>query len=269
MSEIRRKFYAQGLKKFFVVDNPSILVCGGGLFDKEVISSCGFKQVTISNLDSRLKGDEFAPYKWAFENAEVLSFADNSFDYVVIHAAIHHASSPHRLLTEMYRVAKKGVFAIESRDSFVMRLFERFELTQVYEHAAVYYNNFKFGGVNNTHIPNYVYRWTEREIEKTIKTYAPYARHKFGYLYATSFPVSAQLEKNSLLKYLILKIAQPLFWIFAKLFKKQQNLFGFYIEKPSIPHDLHPWLLQGAEGGIKFNEDWGHHKYKSKIPTFE
>lgn len=269
MSDVRKQFYIDCVTRFFVKPEPSILVCGGGPFDKSVIESCGFKNVTISNLDSRLKGDEFAPFKWAYENAESMSFADNSFDYVVIHAAIHHASSPHRVLTEMYRVARLGVFAIESRDSFTMRIFERLGLTQVFEHAAVYYNDFKFGGVNNTHIPNFVYRWTEREIEKTIQTYAPHAKHRFAYSYATSFPVSAQLEKNGLIKYIVLKTAQPFFWLLTKIFKKQQNLFGFFIEKPIVPKDLYPWLMLNEKMEIVFNEAWGHEKYKKEKPNLE
>lgn len=269
MIDTRKKFYMDNATRFFTGSNPSILVCGGGPFDKDVLVSCGFKNVTISNLDNRLRGDEFAPYAWAYENAESMSFADNAFDYVVIHAAIHHASSPHRVLTEMYRVARKGVMAIESRDSFTMKMFEKLGFTQVFEHAAVYYNDFKYGGVNNTHIPNYVYRWTEREIEKTIKSYAPHAKHRFDYSYATAFPVSAQVERGGRVKYWILKFAQPLFWLLTIVFKRQQNLFAFFVGKPSLPADLYPWLKLTEAGTIAFDEAWGHRKYKNEKPSFE
>jgi len=81
-------------------------------------------------LDSRMTKDSYNPYVWKYENAESLSYPDESFDYVVIHAAIHHASSPHKVLTEMYRTAKIGVLAFESRDSVIMNYLERKELTQ-------------------------------------------------------------------------------------------------------------------------------------------
>ena len=55
----------------------------------------------------------FAPFKWSFQNAESLSFVDDSFDYVVIMPQ-SITSVPHKVLTEMYRVAKKGVLAFES-----------------------------------------------------------------------------------------------------------------------------------------------------------
>jgi SAM-dependent methyltransferase len=264
MTDVRSIFYANCIREFLQDTSSSVLVCGGGEFDKSILMHGGFTNVTISNLDTRMNASSYAPYQWKFENAESLSFEDNSFDYVVIHAAIHHASSPHKVVTEMYRVAKKGVLAIESRDSFTMRFFENLNLTQVYEHSAVYYNDGKYGGVNNSNVPNYVYRWTEREIEKTIKTYAPHARHKFSYRYATSFPVSAQVNKNGIVLYVLLKAAQPFFWALTRLFKKQQNLFAFFVKKPSLPGDLYDWLKLDENQNITFDMAWAESKFKKE-----
>jgi SAM-dependent methyltransferase len=158
----RGTFYQKVVRNLIEDKNASILVCGGGTLDKTIFENLGFHHVTISNLDTRMKGNEYAPFEWKYENAEQLSFPDGSFDYVVIHAAIHHASLPHKVLTELYRVARKGILAFESRDSVIIRLLERYGVTQTFEHAAVYYNDCKFGGVNNTEIPNYIYRWTLR-----------------------------------------------------------------------------------------------------------
>ena len=262
MDSVRKRFYKDLVSNFIPDKNTSILICGAGIFDKIVFEQSGFANVMISNLDTRMDGSKYLPFQWAYEDAQALSFQNESFDYTVIHAAVHHSSSPHRVLTEMYRVAKKGVIVIESRDSLIMRLLERLGLTQVYEHAAVYYNDGKFGGVNNTEIPNFVYRWTEREIEKTINTYAPYAKHTFKYRYATSFPVTPELEKNGTSKYLLLKILQPFFWLFTKLFPRQQNLFAFYIQKPHLPEDLFPWIKMNEKGELVFNTDWANRHYK-------
>jgi SAM-dependent methyltransferase len=266
MDRIRTNFYKNNVEKFFRDKSARILVCGAGSFDKYVFESLGYKNVTISNLDSRMKGNEYAPFRWAFEDAEKLSFPDNSFDYVAIHAAIHHGSSPHRMLTEMYRVAAKGVLAIESRDSLVMRFSEKYGLVQVYEHAAVYYNDGKFGGVNNSEIPNYVYRWTEREVEKTIQSFAPYANHKFHYSYETTFPVTPEMERNGVLKYGLLKIVQPFFWLLTRIFKRQQNLFAFFIEKPELSNAIFPWIKL-TEKGIGFNDEWASKRYRQELPN--
>lgn len=263
--EERVAFYKKVVEEQIKPKSASILVCGGGVLDKTVFKELGFQDVTISNLDTRIGSDDYAPYKWAFENAEALSFDDGSFDYVVIHAAIHHASLPHKLLIEMYRVAKIGLLAFESRDSLTMRILEYFNLTQVYEHAAVYYNDCKYGGMNNTDIPNFVYRWTEREVEKTIQTYAPYFKHKFVYKYGTAFPCTPELEAKGCIKKTFLIYARPFYWVFTKIFIKQQNLFSFYVEKPTSQNVLFPWLIfDEGDHKIKFNKAWGDKKYKNR-----
>lgn len=258
----RETFYLNCVCNLIKDKDCSILVCGGGTLDKNIFEELGFHDVTISNLDSRMNENEYNPFKWKYENAESLSFSSESFDYVVIHAAIHHASSPHKVINEMYRVARKGVLAFEARDSVIMRLLEKLGVTQVYEHAAVFYNDSKYGGVNNTEIPNYIYRWTEREIEKTIASYAPYCKHKFIYKYGTAFPCTPESENKGKYKVLLLRFIRPLFYVFVKLFPKQQNLFSFYIEKPVILNSLFPWLiLDNNTGKIAFNKEWGGKKY--------
>lgn len=260
----REKFYQNGVSDLIEDKNASILVCGGGSLDKAIFERLGFHDVTISNLDERMKGNEYTPFRWKYENAESLTFNAESFDYVVIHAAIHHASSPHKVLTEMYRVARRGILAFESRDSVIMRFFERWGITQTYEHAAVYYNDCKYGGVNNTEIPNYIYRWTEREIEKTVKSYAPYCRHKIIYRYGNAMPPTPGLENKGQLKTNLLKFMRPLYGLFVKLFPGQQNLFAFYVEKSTIPNSLFPWLIfDDKDGKITFSKEWGDRQYKS------
>jgi SAM-dependent methyltransferase len=267
----RHAFYRKVVAELISDKDASILICGAGPLDKETFESLGFKDVTISNLDSRMTGTEYAPFKWAYQNAESLSYPDKSFDYTVIHAAVHHASSPHRVVTEMYRVAKKGLLAFESRDSVIMRFLERNGLNQVYEHAAVYYNDCDFGGMNNTDIPNYVYRWTEREVEKTIQSYAPYYPHKYEFRYGTAFPVGPELENKGKLKVILLKVASPFYSLFTKVFPRQQNLFAFYVGKPDAARDAaFPWLDSHEEGGetrFKFNKVWGDQRYKSAPPA--
>ena len=70
------------------------------------------------------------------------------------------------------------------------------------------------------------------------------------------------------LKFLILTIAKPFYKIFTKIFPKQQNLFAFYIPKPKIPEDLHPWLTFNHELKIiKFDKLWGENVYKKNHPS--
>jgi ubiquinone/menaquinone biosynthesis C-methylase UbiE len=259
----RGTFYLRVVRALIQERNASILVCGGGTLDKNVFQALGFKNVVISNIDQRMLHADYAPFAWKYENAENLSYPDATFDYVVAHAALHHASAPHRVLLEMYRVAKKGVLAIENRDSALMRVMQFCRLTHSYEHAAVFGNDCATGGVNNTHIPNYIYRWTEREIEKTIRSYEPQFAPKIRYAYGTAFPCFAELERNGAIKYLCLKALQPLHWVLAKLFPRQQNLFAFFIDKDMNARKLQPWLkTDGVEGPVVFDKAWGERKYR-------
>jgi SAM-dependent methyltransferase len=261
MSDTRLSFYKNTIDKWIADKNASILVVGGGETDRETFHSAGYKNVVISNLDSRLNGDEFAPYQWSYQKAEDLSYGNAEFDFVVVHAALHHCESPHRALLEMYRVAKIAAISFESRDSLLMKFLEKIGLTPSYEHVAVFYNDGKFGGVNNTEIPNYIYRWTEREIEKTISSYAPLAQHQFAYQYGNDIPSATILEKKALIKKIIIIIANPIYRIFAMFFPKQQNLFAFRVDKPNIPQDLYQWLKVN-DGEVKFDYEWAKEKYK-------
>ena len=107
-----------------------------------------------------------------------------------------------------------------------------------------------------------VYRWTEREVEKTIKSYAPYAEHRFRYRYGVALSGTLELEKKGRIKYLFLRAVRPLHWLFAKLFPSQQNMFAFYVEKPALPERLLPWL-KWNNGDISFRKEWGEQRYKS------
>ena len=241
-------FYCNVVNELIENRNASILVCGAHQADRDLFKSLGFKNVLLSGMDER--DFDHYPFEQVIENAESLSFSDESFDYVVIHSAIHHTQSPHRVLTEMYRVGKKGILAFEGRDSLLIRLAEKFGFTQKYEVAGTYPGN----GVNGTDIPNYIYRWTEREIEKTINTFSPCFKHKFLYRYGTLYPNGSDLSNT---KKIILRLVRPFYFMFAKLFPKQQNLFAFYVEKPTPQDSLLPWLIHdNNKNKIEVNYNW-------------
>jgi SAM-dependent methyltransferase len=256
-TDSRGDFYRDTISEWIPDRASSILVVAGGDTDHRILLALGFSNVTISNMDSRMTGTEFAPFAWRPEDGECLNLENESFDYTIIHAGLHHMPSPHRGLTELYRVARKGVAIFEARDSFTMRLLERLDLTQTYEHSAVFYSEGRYGGVNNTDIPNYVYRWTERELEKTICSYAPTAKHRFRYRHGASPPSTPEL---GFIKRLVIMVAKPGYAFFSALFPKQRNLFAAFIEKPENEQSLHPWL-KVARGKVEFNHEWGANRY--------
>jgi ubiquinone/menaquinone biosynthesis C-methylase UbiE len=208
----------------------SVVVVGGGELDRTVLASRGFTDVTLTNLD---------PAQGEVEDAEALSYEDGSFDFGIVSAALHHCRSPHRALLELYRVTRVGVLALEARDSTLMRLANRMGVAEEYELTVVAAEGFRAGGVANSPVPNYVYRWTEREVEKTISSAAPERRHRFVWFRELELPVS------------ILEATGKRAWRFARwplralvtAFPGQANLFAFAVLKEG----LQPWMRSETE----------------------
>ena len=232
-----------------------VLVTCGGSMDQQVFARAGFQDVVISNVDTRLKGDEFAPFRWSFQDAERLEFPDSHFDFVVAHSGLHHCRSPHRALLEMYRVASKGVLVFEPRDGLLVRYGVRLGIGQEYEVAAVVANGGAYGGVENSAVPNYVYRWTARDVEKTIHSYAPHARHTFRYFYALRAPGAAGGMRRGSWRLPLTRALDFALTRFARVFPAFANNIGFFIGKPALPRDLQPWVRED-DGVLRLDEKY-------------
>ena len=227
------------LKKKLVSLNDSILIVAGGEKDKTVFFNCGFNDVIISNLDFHGGIKNYKPYDWRKEDAENLSFKDNTFDWVFAHAGLHHCASPHQALCEMLRVSRKGVGVFESRDSLLNKFANKFGLAPSYEIEPCVLSGGNYGGVRNSHIPNYVYKWTENEVKKTVMSYAPQHQHRFYFYYGLRIPIERLSMSKNILKKLLAKVGKIILPLFTFLFKKQGNLFSFIIEQNT---KLQPWL---------------------------
>ena len=107
--------------------------------------------------------------------------------------------------------------------------------------AAVAAHGLAAGGVANTSTPNFVYRWTEREVEKTIASFAPHARHRIRYFRAFELPDVLVTEARGP-RATALRLLRPVVGLVTKVLPNQANLFAFAIEKPQLPRDLQPWL---------------------------
>lgn len=239
------KTISDALKAGTMSVEDSILVVCGGNKDFRCFYSLGFKKVTITNVDPRMDEDSFAPFKWEFQDAEHLTYQDEQFDFVIVHAGLHHCASPHRGLLEMYRVARKGIFVFESRDNALIRLAKKLGFARDYEFEAVVGNNHKYGGFRNTEIPNYVYRWKEAEVIKTIQSFMPTIKHSFRFFYHLKIPLRRlSLSKNPLQK--AIGASSSLFFKgFTLLFPKQCNEFAFCVLKTD---EIHEWILKTKDG---------------------
>jgi SAM-dependent methyltransferase len=221
-----------------------VLVVAGGPGDRDVFRSLGFDDVTITNVDDEAADVE--PYRWERQDAEALTYEDGAFDWAVVSAGLHHCASPHRALLELYRVARRGLLALEARDSALMRAAIRLGVVDEYELTAVADHGFRSGGVRNGPVPNYVYRWTEREVEKTIRSAAPHARDEFLWFHELELPLSI-FEVGGGRRALgrALRALEPAARAVARVAPGQANLFAFAVVKTD---ELQPWLRRGDGG---------------------
>jgi SAM-dependent methyltransferase len=257
----RSSFYASTLARLLDEgrlrrEMSALVVCAGDA-DRDVFLELGFEDVTISNLAG--SEETSRPYRWATEDAEELSFEDGSFDLVAVSGGLHHCRSPHRALLEMYRVAREAVFVLESRDSGLMRAAIGLGIVDEYELTAVAAHGFQAGGVRHTSAPNFVYRWTEREVRKTIASNAPHARHRILFFHELELPLSVLGLRFGRPGEVAARVAEPALGLVTKLFPSQANLFAFVVLKPVLPSDLQPWMKQ-EDGSPVPDEDWirGH-----------
>ena len=209
----RIEFYKKNLENYIIDKSATILVLGADTLDQDLFNELGYKNVVLSNYNN-------SENKEGYKNLlmQKIDLRDSSFDYCVAHACVHHSSQPHNSILEMYRVAKKGILIIEANDCFLTRIACKFGVAEEFEKTAVE-KNITHGGVDNTNVPNYVFRWTEREVYKLINSYIPNKIHQINYLYYYDI----KFTKNILVK--------VFFKIFFVIFKKQQNLFSFFINK--------------------------------------
>ena len=226
---IRFEFYQNQILKFLNKDK-SILVLGASSDEASLFYKLQFKRVTLSNIDlAQLKGAEkykFKKIKIDFRN--LFKIKNSSYDYIVVHASIHHTSRPHNILLEMYRIAKHGILIVESNDSFVMRLSVKLNFSEDFEKSALNENTY-VGGVDGTNIPNNVYRWTEREIKKLFYSYQPDKKINIIFNYQNN--IFNESLSNNLIKKIIITFCYIFLKIIFFLFPKQQNLMSIYIDK--------------------------------------
>ena len=243
-----REFSAAILSSLGLDSGARLLAVCAGTDDWELLSSLGFANVVVSNLDKA-----FAPLvpdgAWSYQDAQSLTFGDRSFDWVFVSEGLHHCRSPHRALGEMYRVCREGIVAIEARDSALMRLAVKLGMADAYELAAVADQGFCAGGLDNTSVPNHVYRWTESEVVKTLRSYDPTGEPRIEFRYGLRLPTAAATGRR---RRLAGQLAKPGLRLLCTLFKRQSNQLGVIARRPK---ELYPWLHQAGDQ-VQFNPDY-------------
>ena len=227
---IRFEFYQNQILKF-LHKNKSILVLGASSEEGRLFQKLQFKKVTLSNinLDQLIGSEKYKLKKKKIDFRNLFKIKNNSYDYVVVHASIHHTSKPHNILLEMYRIAKHGVLIIESNDSLIMKISVKLNFSEDFEKSALSQN---VGGVDGSNVPNYVYRWTEREVKKLFYSYQPDKKINIIFNYQNN--IFNEILTNNSIKRIILTLSYIFLKIIFFLFPRQQNLMSIFIDKKNF-----------------------------------
>ena len=161
-----------GILNPFIKKNTKWLTIGDGRFGTDanyIITRGGDALATdLSHTLLQIGHEKGFINEYKEENAEFLSFDDDSFDYVLIKEAFHHCPRPWIALHEAFRVSKKAVFLIEPNDTY-LNFLGKFSnklknlLKKILNYKVVFENGYWFEEVGN-----FGYTVNERELEKFL-----------------------------------------------------------------------------------------------------
>lgn len=154
--------------KPFIDDNAksSWLTIGDGRYggDANYLIRNGAKNVHASDISDillKIANKNSFIKRFSEQNAEKLTFKNDSFEFVLCKDSLHHFPRPYIAMNEMLRVSRQAVIFIEPRDHKIDKSW-----------LANFYSFIRFciRLPNNEHgfetVGNYVYTFSEREIEK-------------------------------------------------------------------------------------------------------
>jgi SAM-dependent methyltransferase len=252
------------IEKTAINVNDSVLIIGGTQEDADSLRQCGFHRITLSNIHG-VPDDPDDPNALPViaVDAEDIKLPDNSCDVVFFHEVIHHCRSPHRALCEMLRIAKRRVVMMEPNDSAFMRLLCRLRFSYPYEIFAVVNNEYVRGGVRNSQIPNYIFRWNAWAVHQLASAFLAEYKPR---IYADPYWEFNAKEKNladrkqtkiGVITGVIgasnfLRILHGMQRVLNQVpvLRRQGNKFFCSIEKDS---NLQPWLKLDSDGTVIFD----------------
>ena len=236
------RFYLDTLTRLLadgvVAPTDRLLVACGGLVDRDTLLAAGFTDVVITNLDERMDVyNEYAPFAWRHEDAEALTRGRRQRRL----GRRPPRPPPLRLTASRPRRAAAGraqgrhrVRGAATRSSCALACDSGWWRST----RSPRWRPTRAGGAvcANGPIPNHVYRWTEREVRKTVKSLLPSHEHDIRFAYGLRFPA----DRLGLRR--LVHAAEVVAPVVGRMAPRQGNEFAFVIRKNVRPQ---PWLREG------------------------
>jgi hypothetical protein len=224
-SRCTRKLLSRLLTEGTISRNDRVLAIGATEFERDLFRDFGFPDVTLTGFAGESDVD-----------ARNLPFDSDSFEIVFEEAVLHHLDRPHLGAFEMYRVASKSIIICESEENLFTNLLAKLGIAESYEVSAVRDEGGLTGGVNNTQIPNHVYRWYRSELPKVFRSLDP------------TRPPEYTVERSVQLYGKLGAAGRFLESLTSLLLPGFGNSFAFHLRKHGGP--LLPWLTK-ENGSIR------------------
>lgn len=272
LSDIQKSWFRNdtvGYWRFFKTFEPIIplikqhpgnswLTIGDGRFGRDAIELKKIEpslnilptDISIELLDYAKKKGWIDEYKK--ENAETLSFQDNSFDFVLCRESYHHFPRPTIALYEMLRVAREAVILIEPNDqyhtSFIFKQYVQFKnFVKQLLNRKVYHTDYW----NYEESGNYIYSLSKREIEKiALGLNMPAIGH---YYYNDYYEAGIEFEKANSKSFLFKKVKNKMLIanLKSKIGLKNYSSIITVLFKKMPEKDL---ISDLRHGGLKISE---------------
>jgi SAM-dependent methyltransferase len=119
-----------------------LVVCCGSGMDAEYAARHGARVVAMDISGGCLSRARVRSQRYGVEyslvrgDAENLPFRDGSVDYALVHDGLHHLQAPVRAISEMARVARRGILITEPADANLTKLLIKAKVMKPYEEAG-------------------------------------------------------------------------------------------------------------------------------------
>lgn len=227
----RWNFYKKNLNDL-ISKEKKLLVVSPNEYEIKIYIEQGYSNIVFGEFNEEQlkylqnKYREIKNIKFAKVDLLKINFDDQTFDYAITQATLHHLNNPHQGLLELYRVSKFGTFIIEGNDNLILKLASKLSFSEEFEFSSVKDGK---GGLMETGIANYVFRWTEREVTKSLNAYKPNIVHKIKFKYGLDI-FNQALEKRKIIRILKYLLSTIVYFMFL-INPKYGNLFLIYIDK--------------------------------------
>jgi hypothetical protein len=146
----------------------------------------------------------------------------------------------------------------EPHDTALTRLGVRFRIGQRYE-TALEMRGAPAGGVQNSDIPNFIYRWSVREARHPLASFDPIGPRRIRCYDDLRWPsrVSPLCSARSRWP---ARAAVPIARLVLRITTTQANAVALAIDNLDPRQDLHPWLVADGDRP-KLDPAWVHARY--------